>query len=300
MECYAGSRNPGVLFPYFIHMARLHISLVNFQVAVRSKISRERVGVEIDKMLKGTLCEGGSVTLLSSTTARNPLLSLEMIDSLSLYDSVFWLPSAMMGALSGQPARRSRGLVAAGILDSLLSSADMTDSTATRALPRYALPQAHSALFPHAADSNVRRRLLLAAALTPFRGITLPDKKRAVPAAEAVIREGLKVRTFAVLKTLTLNILLPQLGTQNHYMDGIPALFEASARLSRPALDRFKPSSVEQGATTLRSAIGLVLKDKSAHNPNTGSHWSSSLLFSLVQDLVSAWNEVSGEIEGAR
>src|ERR1700733_15898738 len=82
-------------------------------------------------------------------------------------------------------------------------------------------------------------------------------------------------------------------------MDGIPALFEASARLSHPTLDRFDPSlSADQGVTTLRSAIGLALKDKSVHNSNTGSHWSSSLLFSLVQDLMSAWNEASEQIEG--
>jgi hypothetical protein len=203
MECHAGSRNPGISFT---HMARVHRSFVNIQAAVRSKISRERVGVEIDKMLKGMLYQGSSVPLLSSTTARNPLLSLEMIDSLSLYDSVLWLPPAMLSILSGQPASRSRGLVAAGILESLLSRATITDSTATRPLPRYALPQTHPTLLTHASDPNVRRRLFLAAALTPFKGITLPDKKRAVPAAEAVIREGLKVRAFAAKRfTITQN-----------------------------------------------------------------------------------------------
>jgi tRNA nucleotidyltransferase (CCA-adding enzyme) len=65
----------------------------------------------------------------------------------------------------------------------------------------------------------------MGAALTPFRGITYTDsKKKSHPAAEAVIREGLK------------------LGTQNHYLDGVPLLFASAEMLADPDLsqDRFK------------------------------------------------------------
>jgi tRNA nucleotidyltransferase (CCA-adding enzyme) len=56
--------------------------------------------------------------------------------------------------------------------------------------------------------------LFLAAALTPFKGIKyLDSKKKERLAVELVIREGLK------------------LGTQNHYLDGIPKLFAASQLL---------------------------------------------------------------------
>ena len=136
------------------------------------------------------------MSLLSGTEARSPLFSFEMIDSLCLYDSVFWLPAAVMGTLSVQPASRSQGLVATGILDSLLSHIAITDPTVTRQPSRYSLPQVHHALLTYASDPNARRRLFLATALTPFRGITLPDKKKTVLAAEAVIREGLKVRVL--------------------------------------------------------------------------------------------------------
>jgi len=174
-------------------LAHVSLSYVSLQAAVRSKISRERVGVEIDKMLKGMLNAGDSESLLSSTVARNPLFSLDMIDSLHLHDSVFWLPPAMESSLSGPPAARSRGLVAATILDSLLSHIRVAGSIVGRQRPRYDLPQTHPALLTHASDPNVQRRLFLAAALTPFRNVTLPDKKRAVTAAEAIIREGLRV-----------------------------------------------------------------------------------------------------------
>lgn len=32
--------------------------------------------------------------------------------------------------------------------------------------------------------------------------------------------------------------------------------------------------------------LGLLLRNKHVHNPRTGTQWSASLLFSLVQDLV--------------
>lgn len=34
---------------------------------------------------------------------------------------------------------------------------------------------------------------------------------------------------------------------------------------------------------------GLLLREKDIHNPLTGTHWTSSLLFSLVQELLPAY-----------
>ncbi|GAW08335.1 trna nucleotidyltransferase [Lentinula edodes] len=107
-------------------------------------------------------------------------------------------------------------------------------------------------------------RLYLAATLTPYLGVTYKDKKhREFPAITYVIRESLK------------------LGTQNHYLDGIPALFAASEILKNPDLnqEKFRQSSE-------RVIIGLMLREKAVHNANTGSHWTSSLLFSLLQELI--------------
>lgn len=116
-----------------------------------------------------------------------------MIDTLSLHDSVFWLPENIDKKLSNRPASRSLGLAAATILDDLLRQAS-TNQSASTPPAHYKLPAIHSTLLTHSRDHDVKRRLYLAAALTPFRCITIPERKRLVPATEAVIREGLKVR----------------------------------------------------------------------------------------------------------
>lgn len=82
--------------------------------------------------------------------------------------------------------------------------------------------------------------------------------------AEACIREGLK------------------LGVQDHLLDGIPSLFEAAAMVNQPTLEKYKQPSQ-------RVALGLMLRDKIIHCANTGTHWTSSILFSLVQELVPLW-----------
>lgn len=206
------------------------------QAALLQKIARERVGEEVDKMMGG----------------RNPLMSLRLLDSLSLFPLVFNVPPAVAPLLSAQPASTSLAIAAASILRAFL--------------------QPDSALFQHppvhplilsglSSSTSVVPRLYMACALTPYRGITYVDeknKKRSV--LEAVIREGLKV------------------GTKNHYLDGIPALFIASGLLKSPDVQDKTPSE--------RVAIGLLLRQSSVHNALVGAHWTTSLLFSLIQDLV--------------
>jgi tRNA nucleotidyltransferase (CCA-adding enzyme) len=83
-------------------------------------------------------------------------------------------------------------------------------------------------------DRSCQARLFLAAALTPFREITFLDSKnKKRPAVEAIIRDGLK------------------LGTQNHYLDGIPPLFTASEILRSSELRRRRFAEVSE-----RVAIG--------------------------------------------
>ena len=74
----------------------------------------------------------------------------------------------------------------------------------------------HSAL---ESDPSAKPRLYLAAALTPYRSVLYLDhKERSRLAVEAAIRDGVK------------------LGNQNHYLDGIPALFQATEVLKKPQL----------------------------------------------------------------
>ena len=104
-------------------------------------------------------------------------------------------------------------------------------------------------------------------------------------AVEAAIRDGVK------------------LGNQNHYLDGIPALFQAVDVLKEPQLGGEK-ERVKMGMQSCeiyeilanRVFAGLLIREKCVHNATTGSHWASSLLFALVQDLVPYW--LDGELDG--
>ncbi|KAF9654286.1 hypothetical protein BDM02DRAFT_3106593 [Thelephora ganbajun] len=209
------------------------------QSALVKKISRDRVGEEVDKMMKG----------------RDPLHSIQLIHELELYSSIFWTSPGVLESFSSHPTDPLQGLIAATILHSLT----ITPSP---------LPVIHPFLAQHfALHPSTRPRLFLASALTPFKGITFRDAKDKIhPAVEAVLRDGCK------------------LGSQNNYLGGISTLFSAAELLKNPTLegDRFKHRPE-------RVAIGLLLRDKSVHNPNVGSTWPISLLFSLVQELLPLW-----------
>ncbi|KAF8061010.1 hypothetical protein FPV67DRAFT_1423258 [Lyophyllum atratum] len=186
---------------------------------------------------------------------RDPFEAIRLISDLSLYDSIFSvIPPELSATFSSAPAPRDSAFAAASILNTLLYPQEMNP-----------LPRLHPTYLSTVnSDSSCRARLYLAATLTPYQTITYLDrKKKPQSAIEYIIRETLK------------------LGTQNHFLDGIPALFCAARLLKNPALtaERFPQPSQ-------RVALGLLLREKAVHNVNTGSHWTTSLLFSLVQELV--------------
>ncbi|KAI0090034.1 hypothetical protein BDY19DRAFT_1003804 [Irpex rosettiformis] len=210
----------------------------DIQFALRTKISRERVGEELDKMMKGK--------------RRNPLLSIQIINDLSLSTSIFDIPTAITSKFSGLPGQPSLGLAAASILNIL------AESESSFLVP---LHPTLKASFRH--ELSTPPRLYLASILTPYRHITYEGiKGRMHSAPEAAIRDAVK------------------LGVQNHYLDGIPALFMSADLLQNPQI----------GGEKERVRMGLLLRDKHVHNPYTGSYWASSLLFSLVQELVPLWD----------
>ncbi|KAI8983356.1 hypothetical protein BD414DRAFT_515839 [Trametes punicea] len=221
------------------------------QDALRVKISRERVGEEVDKMMGG----------------RNPLLAIDLMNRLSLYLSVFYIPEGLGIKLSGSPATPLQGLKAAILLHAL---SDPTSSATTLSgLPLPSLPAVHPLLLSEfSTPNNPSRRLYLAAALTPYGDLTYTQTKGKVrPAVEAVIRECLK------------------LGAQHHYLDGIPALFSAAETVRRGLAD-YEAGNVDKPE---RAWIGVLLREKNVHNSVTGSMWATSLLFSLVQELTALW-----------
>ncbi|KAL0581370.1 CCA tRNA nucleotidyltransferase, mitochondrial [Marasmius crinis-equi] len=149
---------------------------------------------------------------------RNPLRSVELIASLNLYSSIFsGFPPAISDTFSSQPSSEENAMKAASILQTLLKNDNAN------------LPPIHPTFFKASKeDETCTSRLFLAAVLTPYAGITYRDhKKKELPVVEYVIRDCLK------------------LGSQNHFLDGIPALFFACQLLRNPDLndDRFKTPS---------------------------------------------------------
>ncbi|KAG9023170.1 CCA tRNA nucleotidyltransferase, mitochondrial [Tulasnella sp. JGI-2019a] len=217
--------------------------------ALVTKVSRERVGTEMDKMFKG----------------RDPLYSMRLVHELAAHEEIFLLPASAKP--SPEPENRYTSLVAMTLLSAALSESSLP-----------CLPPISPRLTAHAkSDLGMRCRLYFASALTPFRKSQCPEKKnKLAPAAEVVIREGLKV------------------GNQNHYLSGIPLLLQSHKILSRPTLDRFN------GAPSLRVVIGLTLRDKCISNAYTEAHWTSTTLFCLIQDLVDLWDMEKDELDVAR
>ncbi|KAH7883919.1 hypothetical protein F5I97DRAFT_1930135 [Phlebopus sp. FC_14] len=211
------------------------------QEALSAKISRERIGEEVDKMMKGPA----------------PVRAIQLINELSLYHSIYYVHPDLSGVTSACIAAPNTSVTACAVLCKLLgaSPSDIEPS----------LPRLHPMLVSQVLhDPGMKARLFLAASLFPFDGITYRDpKRREHLLVEAVIREGLKF------------------GNKNYYLDGISALYSAASHLRGLSLEekRFKTPSE-------RVSIGLLLRHHKVHKPTSGSHWSTSLLFSLVCELV--------------
>ena len=75
--------------------------------------------------------------------------------------------------------------------------------------------------------------------------------------------------------------MLPQLpGTERAFVQHI---FAAHSKLSHPDLAKFTDSGKE------RSSIGMILRHGDVHDPLNGLDWRTSVLFSLIMDLLPAW-----------
>lgn len=117
----------------------------DIRAALKTKVSKERVGTETTRMLE-----------------KAPLRAMELIDELGLHSSIFIVPDQDVQP----PHDRGEGLKATQILAAVLEREG-----------RWAGSEA----------------LWLAAAVCPFRGAIAVEKKKDVPAAAAVVAEGLKV-----------------------------------------------------------------------------------------------------------
>lgn len=146
---------------------------------------------------------------------RDPLHSIKLMTTLDVQPSLFALPSTITSAFNQSPGQNSLSLGAAVILQALITTPSA-----------FSLPELHPLLLSQLPlDKTLRPRLYLASALTPYRHVTYTTpKNKTLPAAEAVIKEALK------------------LGLQNHYSDGIPALFAAADELEGISAEKFEGS----------------------------------------------------------
>lgn len=194
--------------------------------ALRTRISRERVGIELEKMLKGewiSLCFFASGKLIDSAAAPSgpdPHLSISLINSLSLYPHIFSVPattilapSSSTPALDVQPPPYcpaphgfAESILAADILRAFINgplSARIHPSLVSRVGTQHSEPSQAAAPDASAAQAvtpdvivggnGKSRHLWLACALVPCRGGMVKEKKKEISLMEAVIREGLKV-----------------------------------------------------------------------------------------------------------
>ncbi|GAQ85176.1 Polynucleotide adenylyltransferase family protein [Klebsormidium nitens] len=147
-----GARFGFTLDPELVEAA----SSAEVRAALGTKVSRERMGVEIDLMLKGP----------------DPVGAMRWFDRCGLFSTIFQLPPNCAPA---EPQTYGQSAVA-----SLASSAALLD-----AWPK---TEVDSQLPP-----ELRRIFLLAALLLPVKAVTYKEKKSMQPVSKFVIREGLKL-----------------------------------------------------------------------------------------------------------
>ncbi|KDE05858.1 hypothetical protein MVLG_03801 [Microbotryum lychnidis-dioicae p1A1 Lamole] len=159
------------------------------------KISRERVGIELDKMLMG----------------KDPHLAMKLIMSLDLHELIFYYDASVIPtSTSSEPQLPLNSVIEASstlttLLDPSFASAlhpllrlrvvplDPTlinphFPTPTPPMSPPSPPLDHFPIYPH-----TKRRLYLACALVPFTSQHLTDTKgKTLSVAEKIVRDGLK------------------------------------------------------------------------------------------------------------
>ncbi|GAA5924629.1 tRNA adenylyltransferase [Sporobolomyces koalae] len=248
------------------------------------KISRERVGAELDKMLLG----------------RDPQYAFELIERLHLHPLIFLYDHSATFATGSSPSSTppiepdsSISVIASNLLTQLLHG-DLSQSSLPRLHPLLHLhPIAPPPLPPHStlpaypeptplASSvsdpstpplatiypHTLKRLYLSCGLLPLYDLETIDKKKPMWVGEKVVRDGIKGPTIDATwcKKLREGWQLVHL-----YL----------------AQDPKEPND-----ETDRIEIGMLLRNPSVHD---GQHvrWNVTLFWSLLVDLVSARNDVT-------
>lgn len=244
----------GSRFGYAIHpdiLAALAVPASPLHAALASKVSRERVGIEVDKMLSG----------------RDPRYALQLLSQLQLYWVVFMPPPALsqrMGRSSDHGAHIDELVHDAPDERAALSLSDSFDSLLRDTSPLWSRLPADWLARVRAPDWSAQRRLVwYAIALLPLRDLYVQAKKQPAWAGAVTISAGLKLghRTTK---------------------DPVTSLVRAASLLSRPRLARFVPAP----CLTRRSTIGLLLRHHDVSQPKIDVALDNALLVALLYDLA--------------
>ncbi|ORY05438.1 poly A polymerase C-terminal region-like protein [Basidiobolus meristosporus CBS 931.73] len=176
------------------------------------KVSRERFGMELEKMLLGP----------------HPYQSLSLIHSLGLYHIIFQAPSTID---TSEIPGSAQGIQLSETLDWVL---------------RQSLTE------PLKIDVEDRKCLFLAAALSPFKGMTIVEKKtRIVPVVQWIVRDSIKLK--------------------NHDIDCVTKFVNTSDSVSNVLNS---PQS-----TWTRSALGMLVR-------TLGPKWRATFVLALTRELL--------------
>ena len=244
----------GSRFGYAIHpdiLAALAVPASPLHAALASKVSRERVGIEVDKMLSG----------------RDPRYALQLLSQLQLYWVVFMPPPALsqrMGRSSDHGAHIDELVHDAPDERAALSLSDSFDSLLRDTSPLWSRLPADWLARVRAPDWSAQRRLVwYAIALLPLRDLYVQAKKQPAWAGAVTLSAGLKLghRTTK---------------------DPVTSLVRAASLLTRPRLARFVPAP----CLTRRSTIGLLLRHHDVSQPKMDVALDNALLVALLYDLA--------------
>ncbi|KAI3436201.1 hypothetical protein D9Q98_002255 [Chlorella vulgaris] len=181
-------------------VAARQTAALSVREALAHKVSRERVGSELEGMFHGA----------------DPLTALRLLHRLRIFAAVFLLPPSAAAAVS-----------------------EVTFGAAASALALAALAEMQAWQHPEAGfDQEARRRCLLAAVLLPVAGLQVPAAKgKRVSAAAHVVRESLKWRAKDGEAVDALHEAAPQLVAIYRQLrgqpDGVPAPEELRVRLGQ-------------------------------------------------------------------
>lgn len=148
---------------------------------VCENVSKERIGIEIDKMLGCGCLFGCSFRTDVLSTAPRPLDALTNLTKTRMHDVVFGCPNVMTPDITqGAALDTSYALVAGYLLNYALNEP-----------AKIGLSSRLSEFISH--DKTLLRRLWLGVALLPYFGMQVKEKKKVVCAPAFIISNGLKV-----------------------------------------------------------------------------------------------------------